>query len=569
MGWLEDLAQNVLKKPAVAPVGNDLPPNLTIGQPNWLTNLPVQVQPDTPQTLPTISTDNSLPSVQNRPAFDLGSVTQAPATGNDAPMDAPGQRMGWMNGLQNTAMQNQAGIQPTSAPVDTSWLKDLPVVNNPNSSTTLAEQIAKNINPDDGIKKDANGNITYRGADRAKTHGVKDILKGIALGALQGAGTGQGLGGIIGGAAAGGIGEGIDRNSNQHVLNSMKLPKLEQRYQFQRAQEDAQVKQQQANLAIQKGLAETKGIILDNQNKVFTLGNNAAKSDLDTLQQKDFITPEEANTFNQRYAAAGIRINPYDARKFVTRDNNGATLSTPEKGPPNYQPTQGVAVRPDEVVHNVTIGGQTLPLSAKEAAPAINSAYQAKLQREQNASQFGQRLTFDTESKNASLQQEAALANLRASQDYYKQALDLTQQKDATGNQVLTNSAAVQERVGKVQDLADRIYQMESSDTIDLQNDPAAIAKHDKLVEQLDKARDDMHSELNKTQAGQRALESLNKLQLPTPQKIQAQQIKNPMNNVGKQYASKAEYIQAAKAHGLTGDALRKAVIQGGKDGKY
>lgn len=166
--------------------------------------------------------------------------------------------------------------------------------------------------------------------------GIMDTLKGAGLGFLKGFGATGNLGGGLGGALAGGVQGTIDPNTDEKWSNQNHLAKLYGEADTLEKQEEFDAKQRKAEQEAIKAKFDTEGVFLSNQKKVVDNASELGKRDYETLQAKDFITPEEAAAYTEKY---GIAIQPYDRRKFEKEVREGDTFQRPVLGGGDFVPT--------------------------------------------------------------------------------------------------------------------------------------------------------------------------------------------------------------------------------------
>jgi len=97
------------------------------------------------------------------------------------------------------------------------------------------------------------------------------------------------------------------------------------------AQEKRELEAQEKHAKVRKANADYQGVMLTNEGKVIGNATAAGKQAYETLQKKQFITPDEAAAYQKQF---GIPINPYDARTFDTRYENGKPYAVPKVGIP-------------------------------------------------------------------------------------------------------------------------------------------------------------------------------------------------------------------------------------------
>jgi len=150
--------------------------------------------------------------------------------------------------LANNVETSDAGItgEPQARPLEmTEMVQSQPtpqrsVVDDKYAEVQRLEQkdFSKKKNPayDPKLPESETNQRYIHGKDRDKTKSVKDVFKALGLGALQGIANSRGgdlatvLGGALGGAASGGIAGAIDPNTDDRMMNEIKLAKARGEY---------------------------------------------------------------------------------------------------------------------------------------------------------------------------------------------------------------------------------------------------------------------------------------------------------------------------------------------------
>lgn len=201
---------------------------------------------------------------------------------------------------------------------------------------------------------DTNNKYVY-GKDYDRSRGFKDFLRSAGLGALGGFLRG-GIGGAIGGAAAGGIRGAINPNTDNQMLDQMKLEQLYPRYQRQFETETAR---QQADQTAQLRGQQVAGETAETYIKRLKAIQQQNPAFLEALWKKGFIDKAD----QQAAAQLGFGYLPEGnwIKNVFKYDDAGNLVYSPEQGKPNFQPT-GITDRKE-----ATVMEDGLPMTGAQA----------------------------------------------------------------------------------------------------------------------------------------------------------------------------------------------------------
>lgn len=223
-------------------------------------------------------------------------------------------------------------------------------------SQVLSDEYNAVLGKDYSIRKDENGNVTHRGADRDKQWSTWDKIGSALLGYAQG-------------GIAGAIQGGTDRNFMEKQADQRQIGRLLPRIEAAKTQEKADQDYQQGVIKTQKDRAEAVKSGLEAIQAQNPLLAKAAQEAL----QNGVVTPELQKAIDR----AGYGYIPtVDNRKFDTKEINGQIYSTPDRGVPNYQ-TTNAPIDPTKkpIARKLSDGTDIYTTGDKEIDREIASAY--------------------------------------------------------------------------------------------------------------------------------------------------------------------------------------------------
>ncbi len=189
------------------------------------------------------------------------------------------------------------------------------------------------------------------------------------------------------------------KKNNQMIRAGRRLAPLQ-------AAEQQRIQSQQEQMKTAKGVADFQGVMLANEGKVIANATAKGKQDYETLMKKGYITPEEAAEYKKRNN--GLEINPFDARTYETRYENGNPYAIPKIGVPTavLNPTLPVRQREREVPVNIG-DSQGVTTSEKGLTMKVN-AEKDNLGRAVRVEENNQRATERQETRQYNSEKELA-----------------------------------------------------------------------------------------------------------------------------------------------------------------
>lgn len=399
-----------------------------------------------------------------------------------------------------------------------------PITPQQTGSQSIMEQIRGIQNKDySKAKYDESGNIIKpAGADRDKKWSLAEKLGGIFSGILEGVGSGRGL---LGGAAKA-IEYGTDRNFMEKRDDLKNLRKLGGEYQTVAADEKFQAETAAKRADILGKQVETAGKGIQN---VQTL----AKPYIDAAKAKGYLTEEEVSHIKNTY---GIDITDPNNVEYVEKEIDGQ-WHVRKKNESEYKPNESIPQSKLKMPVKTMVDGQEV---WTDGGKVIDHAIAKELNQA--------RLDMDANRYNATETNNYVEALNKWATDAQEAQNKVTQLK-ADGLGKLTEADQLESRASALE------QQISGLDEFDTESRRPLDAQ----INQLKKDA----AQLRREGASLQRQASEYKLP-PKPTKPKAT-LSAPKLGVGTY--SESDFVSKAKAKGITGDNLKRAIEQARKDG--